>query len=109
MPQDWLTEIAAEISIKSLPTEYQVVAELIGMENALRLAQHIGGGRIYYPKIESLLRDKRDERIRAEFTGCNHRELARKYALTETWIREIVQRKPPDVTAELFGDRGGER
>ena len=102
MTGDWITEIASGISIKNLPTEYQVVAEIIGMENALRLAQHIGGGRIYYPKIESLLRDKRDERIRAEFTGCNHRELARKYALTETWVREIVQRKPPDVTADMF-------
>jgi Mor family transcriptional regulator len=104
MPVDWLADIAAEIPIESLPREYQVVAELIGMENALKLAQHIGGGRIYYPKIETLLRDKRDERIRAEFTGCNHRDLARKYALTETWIREIVQRKPPDETANLFED-----
>lgn len=101
---DWLTDIAAEIPVQSLPETYQEVARIIGMENALRLAQHIGGGRIYYPKIESLLRDKRDEKIRAEFTGFNHRELARKYSLTETWIRDIVQRKRPDETADMFED-----
>ena len=101
---DWLSIIAADIAIESLPREYQVVAEIIGMENALKLAQHIGGGRIYYPKIESLMRDARDARIRAEFTGGNHRDLARKYSLTETWIREIVQRKPADVTADLFDE-----
>lgn len=102
MPQDGLKEIAATMSIQDLPESYQPVAEIVGVENALRLAQHLGGLSFYYPRLDSLLRDKRDAQIRAEFTGCNHRDLARKYKLTESWIREIVQRRPADEQTNLF-------
>lgn len=98
MADSWLKEIAAEIQIDNLPEEYQIVAELFGVEGALLLARQSGGMRIYVPKFEKLIRARRDERIRAEFTGANHRELARKYEFTETWIREIVARKPYEQT-----------
>lgn len=101
--KDWISEIADEMNIDCLPENYQEVAEIVGMEAALRLAQHLGGGRIYYPKIESLLRDKRDAKIRAEFTGFNHRELARHYGLTESWVREIIHRRRSDQLT-LFPD-----
>ena len=102
MTQDWLTEIADEIPLDSLPEEYQIIAELFGMEGALRLAQRSGSMRIYVPKLDTLVREHRDARIRAEFTGFNHRELARKYGLSETWIREIVQHKSSDDQTALF-------
>ncbi|MRR15682.1 MAG: hypothetical protein EG826_04405 [Deltaproteobacteria bacterium] len=102
MAQDALHDIAATMTIDELPDSYQPVAEIVGIENALKLAQHLGGLSYYYPRLDSLLRDKRDAQIRAEFTGCNHRDLARKYKLTESWIREIVQRRPADQQANLF-------
>jgi Mor family transcriptional regulator len=102
MSQEWLTEIAAGLSINDLPESYQRVAELVGVENALKLSQHLGGLYFYYPQLDSLLRCKRDERIRSEFTGGNHRELARKYNLTESWIRMIVQRKPAYEQEDMF-------
>jgi len=104
MPADWLSEIAAEMTIEDLPGDYQEVARAIGVEHALKLSEYVGGMRLYFPQIDGLLRNARDKRICAEFNGCNHRELARKYALTETWIREIVQRKPADETADMFED-----
>lgn len=97
-----MADIAATMTIDELPESYQPVAEIVGVEDALRLAQHLGGLSFYYPRLDSLLRDKRDAQIRAEFTGCNHRDLARKYNLTESWIRQIVQRRPADEQAELF-------
>jgi Mor family transcriptional regulator len=106
MTQDWVSQIAAAMSIESLPETYQDVAEVFGMEGALRLARRSGGMRIYVPKFDSLVRDRRDEMIRKEFTGSNHRELARKYGLSETWIREIVQRKPAHEQADLFAETG---
>jgi Mor family transcriptional regulator len=102
MPQDGLKEIAATMTIDELPESYQPVAEIVGVDGALRLAAHLGGLSFYYPRLDSILRDKRDAQIRAEFTGCNHRDLARKYKLTESWIREIVQRRPADEQANLF-------
>lgn len=104
MAEDWIAEIAREITIDSLPEEYQTVAEIIGMENALRLAEHFPSMRIYCPKFDSLVRDRRDARIRDEFTGFNSRDLARKYRMSETWIREIVKRKPLYEQADMFKD-----
>ena len=97
-----LKAIAATMSIDDLPDSYQPVAEIVGVEGALRLASHLGGLSFYYPRLDSLLRDRRDAQIRAEFTGGNHRDLARKYQLTESWIREIVSRRPADEQANLF-------
>lgn len=99
---DNLKDIAASMTIDELPDSYQPVAEIVGVEGALRLAKHLGGLSFYYPRLDSLLRDKRDAQIRAEFNGTNHRDLARKYQLTESWIREIVQRRPADEQANLF-------
>lgn len=103
MKSEWLKEIAAEIPLDDLPEEYQIVAEIFGVDGALRLAKESGGMRIYVPKFEKLIRARRDARIRAEFNGVNHRELARKYDLTETWVREIVARKPCEQT-DMFAD-----
>lgn len=102
MANDWITEIAAEMSIECLPESYQAVAEIVGIEAALKLSAHLGGMYFYYPQLDSLLRTKRDEQIRKEFDGSNHRELARKYNLTESWIRSIVQRKPVYEQADMF-------
>lgn len=102
MPQDGLKEIAAEMTIDELPESYQPVAQIVGIENALKLSRHLGGLYFYYPQLDSLLRAKRDECIRKEFTGTNHRELARKYNLTESWIRQIVQRKPVYEQTDIF-------
>ena len=102
MAENWLKEIAAEMTIDCLPESYQQVAEIIGIENALKLADYLGGLYFYYPQLDSLLRAKRDERIQKEFTGANHRDLARKYNLTESWIRTIVQRKLAHEQTGLF-------
>mgnify|MGYP000141030663 CR=1 FL=1 len=36
-----------------------------------------------------ITRPVRDARIKKEFTGYNHQELARKYGVTERWVRRI--------------------
>ena len=90
--------------MECLPESYQVIAGIIGMENTLKLSKYVGGMSLYFRKIDGLLLQKRDEKIRAEFTGSNQRELARKYGLTETWIREILKKKPVYEQACLFDD-----
>lgn len=91
--QQWLKDLAKEMTADSLPESYQDIAQIIGVEATLQLSEYLGGTRFYFRKINGLLMDKRDERIRAEFTGFNHVELARRYGLTETRIRDILQRK----------------
>lgn len=87
MNAEWIKEI----SIEDLPEAYQEVARIIGIENAIKLSECLGGIAFYFPKIDALIQKKRDETIRKEFNGVNHKDLAKKYSLSEIWIRQIVQ------------------
>lgn len=84
-------DVAMEIPIDNLSDELQTVAEAIGMDTMLQLIKLLGGMRIYFPKYETILRTTRDNHIRKVFTGSNHRELAKKFNLSESQIRSIIQ------------------
>ncbi len=93
MMNEWIETIISEITIEDLPESYREVALAIGVENAVKLSSVVGGLGYYFPQLEGILRKKRDECIRREFNGTNHRELAKRYNLTERWVREIVEEK----------------
>lgn len=68
---------------------YRGMVEAIGFDNFIKLADYAGGTTIYIPKAEALIRPIRDKKIKDEFNGFNHQELAKKYNLSERWIRAI--------------------
>lgn len=79
-----------ELTIADIADEQQKsIAELIGIENYIKLVDFYGGSSIYIYKRDSFLRILRDKQIRKEFKG-NYRELAQKYNLTEIAIRNII-------------------
>jgi len=78
------------IPVGMLPEIYQDLAGMVGLEAALMLGREFGGMSVYIPKIETSLREWRDENIRRDFTGGNIRQLARKYRLTSTRVRQIL-------------------
>lgn len=84
--QPWMEQLKVE----DLPESYQELARAIGVPAFLRLSSVMGGCNLYVPKIERLTTELRDERIRAEFDGANHKVLAIRYNLSERRIREIV-------------------
>lgn len=88
---EMVTEWLDEISIEDIPQNYQPLAKAIGIKALMLLAQEVGGTTLYVPKAESLVQEVRDRKIRAEFNGSNYRELARKYNLSESWVRRIVR------------------
>lgn len=71
----------------------QTIAEEIGADNLLKLAQLIGGTSTYLPRKEAILRPLRDQKIREEYNGYNITELAKKYDITKEWIRVILSRE----------------
>lgn len=79
-----------DIQIDDLPEDLRQMADLIGFEAVLALVRARGGESIYLPKLERIAASARNRAILAEFDGANHRELARKYGLTVTWVREIL-------------------
>ncbi len=88
----WLEDIASDMRPEELPEGYQAVAKVVGVVNALKLSEALGGLPFYFPKIGTLIGKRRDERICREFNGANYRELAMKYGLTEVWVRRILGR-----------------
>lgn len=100
----WLEEISPD----DLPEPFRTMINdcQVPMKYVIMLARHYGGGMVYFPKLDKPLIRIRDEKIREEFNGHNHRDLARKYGITESWVREIVS---PTLAAqgmvqeELFG------
>ena len=82
---------------------YRMIAEAIGTENFYKLAEVVGGTTVYIPKPESITRPVRDARIKEEFNGYNHPELAKKYGVTERWVRQICGEGHPPGQLDIFG------
>ncbi len=80
-----------EITIEDLPEEFKDIAETIGMEALIDLLKLRGGESVYFCKIETVGRNARNRRIHEEFNGTNYRQLAKKYKLTVSMIRQILK------------------
>ena len=83
---EWLKEISPD----ELPEPYRHLCGIIGLEHTLALAREYQGSMVYLPKLDSTVKLIRDRKIREEFSGANHRLLALKYGLSESWVRQIV-------------------
>ncbi len=68
------------------------VAEHLAYEIIRAQADAVGGGTIYMPVADSLIRHDRDQEIWQRFTGNNTRELAREYGITVVWASAIIRR-----------------
>ncbi len=101
--EKWVMRIMDQITVEDLPDSYRDVAMVIGVENAVRLSDTLGGLAYYFQQLDKVLIRKRDDLIRSEFTGANHKPLARKYGLSEVWIREIVQKRRSANGAAVSG------
>lgn len=80
------------ITLENLKEEQKEVAEIIGIENYIKLVKYFGGSSIYIHKADTISRVIRDEQIKEEFNGRNYKELALKYNLSVNQIREILDR-----------------
>jgi len=71
---------------------YYMIAEKIGVGNALEIAELFQGSSIYFPKLDNVYAKKLREKILKEFNGYNYKHLAVKYGYSEMWIRKIVNK-----------------
>lgn len=80
------------ITLKNLYGQQRDIAELIGIDNYLRLVQRYSGEQIYICKYTELVKIQRDKEIRAAYTGYNAVALAHKYNLTTRQIHQICNK-----------------
>lgn len=85
--EEWIREITVDMIPDGL---WRQIAEEIGAENLVKLTKLVGGTNCYFPKADTLLKPIRDANIKREYNGYNARVLARRYNLTERWVKEIL-------------------
>lgn len=83
--------------------DFLTIATCIGQAAALALAERYNGAFVYVPKLDELLRARRNDEIRRERDqGAEYRYLALKYAITERWVREILDHREDTRQLALF-------
>lgn len=80
-------------SIDQLRDDQKELAEIIGLDAYKKLVVNYAGSFLYIQKIDSVLKDLRDDEIRDKFDGGNYGALAREYNLAEATVRDIVAEK----------------
>jgi Mor family transcriptional regulator len=98
----WLLEEPRERVMAELPRQVQELVELVGLELAVRILVRFRGQSIYIPQCEWTFKQLRNDRIRREFTGANHAELARRYSLTVSRLYEILGRRESHTQIDMF-------
>ena len=100
-----MDDFAKELTLDMIPEGlYLKIATAIGVDGFYKLTEAIGGATVYIPKPDALLRPVRDEHIKKEFNGWNHIELARKYDVTERWVRHLCGPKLVEGQLNFFND-----
>ncbi len=70
------------------------LVSVLGTEMTLALIKSAGGGDLYIPLLETIIRDERDNQIYEEFaSGMAYKKLSKKYGRSEKTIREIVNKQ----------------
>lgn len=82
-----------KLRMEDLQDPYHMIAERFGMEIALEMASLFQGSQVYFPRMEYVANERRKELILEDFDGYNFKDLAKKYACTERWVRKICEEK----------------
>lgn len=81
------------LTLDDLQEQHREYAEIIGIENLLKLSDSFGGTSIYIPQRRELEKNKIYRRIYHEFDGGNLQELTKKYGVSKSTIYKIVADK----------------
>lgn len=94
-----------ELTLYDLQQQHREYAEVIGLDNLLKLADTFGGTSIYIPQRRELMKNKVYAAIYKEFDGSNLPELAQKYGVSKSTIYKIVQDKVGHCSWNIPGQR----
>lgn len=81
------------MDLSKLKDKDREIAELIGVENYVRLVNQYGGSNIYIPSASLLKRDELEKQIKRRYNGKNAAELGKEYGLSARTVMRIVTKK----------------
>lgn len=82
-----------KLSIEDIPQQYQDIAEFMEIDKFLEFCKFFGGSYIYIPTIKTFevkIRDR--DIIQMNNKGINIKLIAKKYNVTENYIRKILKK-----------------
>ena len=79
-----------EIKCKNLNGAYNEIAELLGIEAAVKLHSAFRGQQLTFP-VHLFRKDFIARQIIEAYDGSNIKQLATQFGYSEKWIREIVK------------------
>lgn len=91
------------LTLDDLQQQHREYAEVIGLDNLIKLADTFGGSSIYIPQTKELVKNKIYNNIYKEFDGSNLQELTQKYGVSKSTVYKIVQDKIGKCTWNLPG------
>lgn len=88
-----------EIPYEKLPEGQKHIADIIGVENTIRLCEEYGGSRNYMPGNQPLKRYLRDLDIHEAFygKGMSASKIARQYRIAVRTVERIVGKRLEDL------------
>ena len=94
--------INLQIVLEDLPESQREIAELIGLDNYIKLTKRYGGiNNFYIRKYSEIVKEARNREIRRKYNGYNAKMLAVQYNLSEQTIYAIC-RRDRDEQLRLF-------
>lgn len=94
MNAELVEKLITDTALEDVPETYRDIAELIGVENLIRLAQYANGNMLYVPKVDNLLAAARNRCICAEYDGYNVQDICKRYDLTPRQVSNILKDMP---------------
>ena len=97
----------SDIKIEDLQDRHQVYAEVIGVDNMIKLSQMFGGSSIYIPQPDELIKNRK---YRSIVRGYEDGEtsikcLAQKYQVSESTVYRLVR----DLIVEMKAKKAKEQ
>ena len=88
-----MTEKRRCVNMEQLPEAHRKIAEMLGVETALKLSECYGGEEIYIPKIDAVHNAERDAEIcRLRAQGLSVKQLMERFGLGRQTIYDILGR-----------------
>ncbi|MGL5328421.1 MAG: Mor transcription activator family protein [Peptostreptococcaceae bacterium] len=81
-----------ELKISDLPPQFENIASELGIDKVKALFKEFGGTSVYFPTEKMIYKCARDRDIIANYNGFNHKELAIKYNMSESYVRAIINK-----------------
>lgn len=90
-------EIMEELTLDDLPDSQREIAEVIGIDNLLKLSDNFAGNPLYIQQRRELEKEMVYRRIFREFNGGNVQELTQRYGVSKTTVYKIVKEKREEM------------